>query len=153
MNEGKCKQLILNMVNFYTIYEKEFLELMPYISNEEISPLLSRMLNEIHIQGKVTSSRLSKIMKLSLPNTSRSINALYKMGYVVKNQDKKDRRVVYISLSDKGLKLMLNYIYESEEKFLKKLEVISEKDIDKLNEAFSSIRHVLLNIRRTKGEF
>lgn len=152
MNKKKCKNLILNMVNFYTIFEKEFLCLMPYINNPEVSPLLSRMLNEIHIQGKTTSSKLSEILNLSLPNTSRSINSLYKLGYINKNQDLKDKRIVYISLSNKGLDLVLQCISKSEKNFLEKLTVLSDKEIDELNNSYSNIINILIKARKLNNK-
>lgn len=147
MNREQSEKLILNMVNFYTLFEKEFLDLLPEFSNRELSPLLSRMLNEIHIQGKTTSSILSKRLDLSVPNTSRSVNTLFKLGYLTKTQDLKDKRIVYLSLSEKGLELILKYIYASQEQFLEKFNVLSETEIKQLTDSFSTIKNILLKMR------
>lgn len=150
MNREQSEKLILNMVNFYTLFEKEFLELLPEFNNQELSPLLSRMLNEIHIQGKTTSSNLSKRLNLSVPNTSRSVNTLFKLGYITKTQDLKDKRIVYLSLSEEGLQLILKYIYASQEKFLEKFNVLSETEIKQLTDSFSTIKDILLKMRNVK---
>lgn len=150
MNREQSEKLILNMVNFYTLFEKEFLELLPEFNNQELSPLLSRMLNEIHIQGKTTSSNLSKRLNLSVPNTSRSVNTLFKLGYITKTQDLKDKRIVYLSLSEEGLQLILKYIYASQEKFLEKFNVLSKTEIKQLTDSFSTIKDILLKMGNVK---
>lgn len=151
MDREQSEKLILNMVNFYTLFEKEFLDLLPEFSNRELSPLLSRMLNEIHIQGKTTSSNLSKRLDLSVPNTSRSVNTLFKLGYITKTQDLKDKRIVYLSLSEKGLELILKYIYASQEKFLEKFNVLSQTEIKQLTDSFYTIKNILLKIRNANN--
>lgn len=77
------------MVNFHTLFESQFSGLMPNLNNSEVTPLLSRMLNEIHNAGSTTSSALSKKLNLSVSNTTRSVNTLYKLGYINKEQDLK----------------------------------------------------------------
>ncbi|WP_234121882.1 MarR family winged helix-turn-helix transcriptional regulator [Clostridium hydrogenum] len=147
MDKEKAENLILKMVNFHTLFESQFLDLMPNLNNSEVTPLLSRMLNEIHNTGSTTSSSLSKKLNLSVPNTSRSVNALYKLGYINKKQDLNDKRIVYLTLSEKGLALIVKSIYSSQEKFLKKFAVLSEEEIEQLTLAFSNLTNILLKMR------
>lgn len=139
--------LVLNMVNFYAVFEKEFIELLPALSNSEITPLLSRMLNEIHLQGKTSSKRLSKSLNISIPNTSRSVNQLYRLGYIHKTIDEKDRRIVYLTLSLKGLDLVKSFIQISQDRFLEKLTVLSDGEIDELNRSFHAIKALFIKMR------
>ncbi|BCN29377.1 MarR family winged helix-turn-helix transcriptional regulator [Anaeromicropila herbilytica] len=147
MEEIKLEQLVLNMVNFHHIFEQEFTRLIPEINNSEISPLLSKILNEIHNEGITTASRISKSLDLSVPNTSRSINKLYKLGYIQKEQDKKDRRIVYLTLSIKGLELMRQYLIIYQEQFIKRLVVLSEQEIDELNHSFETVKTHFIKMR------
>jgi DNA-binding MarR family transcriptional regulator len=152
MSKDKEEKLVLNMVNFYILFEKEFMGLIPVINTSEITPLLSRMLNEIHIQGRTTSSALSKRMNLSLPNTSRSVNTLYQLGYIDKNQDKNDRRIVYITLSAKGLELVKQFLLVYQQKFFDKLNYLSENEMDSLNDCFDSIKKLLIKMRELNND-
>jgi DNA-binding MarR family transcriptional regulator len=152
MERNKAEQLVLNMVNFYILFEKEFMGLIPVINIPEITPLLSRMLNEIHIQGTTTSSELSKRLNLSLPNTSRSVNTLYQLGYINKNQDKKDKRVVYITLSIDGVELVKQFLVIYQEKFFEKLSHLSEKELEQLNDSFDSIKKLFIKMRELSNE-
>jgi DNA-binding MarR family transcriptional regulator len=147
MEREKLESLVLNMVNFHQIFEKEFTRLIPVISNDEISPLLSKMLNEIHLQGKTTASHLSKVLNQSVPNTSRSVNTLYKLGYIEKKQDEKDKRIVYLTLSIKGFHLMKQFLVMYQEKFMTRFDVFTEEEIDELNQSFDSIKNLFIKMR------
>ncbi|MFA9378495.1 MAG: MarR family winged helix-turn-helix transcriptional regulator [Lachnotalea sp.] len=150
MGSEKTEQIVLNMVNFYILFEKEFMELVPIINIPEITPMLSRMLNEIHLQGKTTSSELSKHLNLSLPNTSRAVNTLYQLGYINKTQDVNDKRIGYITLSIEGVELVKQFLVIYQEKFFEKLSHLSEAEIEHLNESFSTIKDLFIKMREVK---
>lgn len=147
MDKKQSEKLVLGIVNFYILFENEILDLMPDFNNSEVSPLLSKMLNEIHIQGRTTSSELSNRLNISIPNTSRSVNILYKLGYITKKQDSDDKRIVYLSLSSKGVDLISSCINISQEKFLERFKVLSDKEIKQLMNSFSTINGILIKMR------
>lgn len=42
MTKKDNRELILNMVNFYSLFNVEFIDLIPDLTNTEITPLLSK---------------------------------------------------------------------------------------------------------------
>jgi DNA-binding MarR family transcriptional regulator len=147
MNKDKSENLILNMVNFYTLFSVEFIDLIPDLTNSEITPLLSRILNFMHFEGTTTATRISKKLNITIPNTSRSINTLNKLGYIVKKQDENDKRVIYLSLSAKAINLILSVAGAGESKFLDKFNVLSEDEILELSHSFLRLQELLIKIR------
>lgn len=147
MNKDKSQNLILNMVNFYTLFSVEFIDLIPDLTNSEITPLLSRILNFIHFEGTTTATRISKKLNITIPNTSRSINTLNKLGYIVKKQDENDKRVIYLSLSANAINLILSVAGAGESKFLDKFKVLSENEILELSHSFLRLQELLIKIR------
>lgn len=147
MNKDKSQNLILNMVNFYTLFSVEFIDLIPDLTNSEITPLLSRILNFMHFEGTTTATRISKKLNITIPNTSRSINTLNKLGYIVKKQDENDKRVIYLSLSAKAINLILSVAGAGESKFLDKFKVLSEDEILELSHSFLRLQELLIKIR------
>ncbi|AQR95297.1 MarR family winged helix-turn-helix transcriptional regulator [Clostridium saccharoperbutylacetonicum] len=147
MNKDKSQNLILNMVNFYTLFSVEFIDLIPDLTNSEITPLLSRILNFIHFEGTTTATKISKKLNITIPNTSRSINTLNKLGYIVKKQDENDKRVIYLSLSAKAINLILSVAGTGESKFLDKFKVLSENEILELSHSFLRLQELLIKIR------
>ncbi|MFT8351288.1 MarR family winged helix-turn-helix transcriptional regulator [Clostridium saccharoperbutylacetonicum] len=147
MNKDKSQNLILNMVNFYTLFSVEFIDLIPDLTNSEITPLLSRILNFIHFEGTTTATRISKKLNITIPNTSRSINTLNKLGYIVKKQDENDKRVIYLTLSANAINLILSVAGAGESKFLDKFKVLSENEILELSHSFLRLQELLIKIR------
>jgi len=147
MNKIESQKLILHMVNFYTIFNTEFIDLIPDLSNSEISPLLSKILNFIHLEGNTTASTLSKKLNISVPNISRSINRLNNLDYLIKKQDSNDKRIIYLSLSPKALALISSVSSASEEIFLERFKVLSLEELNELSKSFSKIQNLLIKMR------
>lgn len=55
----------------------------------------------IRHKDKMTISELADYMRLSRPAVTQKVNELVKKGLVIKTQSEKDKRVFYLSLSDK----------------------------------------------------
>ncbi len=147
MNKKATRELILNMVNFYSLFNTEFIELIPDLTNTEITPLLSKILNLIHFEGRTTASRISKKLNISVPNTSRSINTLYNYGYLIKKQDEKDKRIVYLSLSNKALDLILSVASNGEDDFLERFKVLSNEEIGDLSQSLLKAQNLIIKMR------
>ncbi|MCB2358136.1 MarR family winged helix-turn-helix transcriptional regulator [Clostridium estertheticum] len=147
MNSKEHQKLILNMVNFYSIFNIEFIDLIPDLSNLGVSPLLSKILNTIHMEGNTTPSFLSKKLNISSSNVSRSINRLNLMGYINKRQDSIDKRITYLSLSKKAVELVSKTMSNSEEIFIKKFNVLSSEEIEELSYSFITIQNLLIKMR------
>ena len=147
MTKKLTRELILNMVNFYSLFNTEFIELIPDLTNKEITPLLSKILNFIHFEGTTTASRISKKLNISVPNTSRSINTLYNYGYLTKKQDEKDKRIIYLSLSSKALNLILSVAATGEDDFLERFNVLSNEEIEDLSRALLKAQSLIIKMR------
>ncbi|MZK50938.1 MarR family winged helix-turn-helix transcriptional regulator [Clostridium beijerinckii] len=147
MTKKNNRELILNMVNFYSLFNVEFIDLIPDLTNTEITPLLSKILNFIHFEGTTTASRISKKLNISVPNTSRSINALYNLGYLIKKQDDKDKRIVYLSLSNKSLNLISSVAGAGEDIFLERFNVLSNEEIAELSQSLLKAQNLIIKMR------
>ncbi|RII33008.1 MarR family transcriptional regulator [Clostridium chromiireducens] len=147
MNKKDNRDLILNMVNFYSLFNVEFIDLIPDLTNIEITPLFSKILNFIHFEGTTTVSRISKKLNISVPNTSRSINTLYNLGYLIKNKDEKDKRIVYISLSNKSLNIILSVASAEEEAFLERFNVLSNEEVSELSQSLLKAQNLIIKMR------
>ncbi|OOM07435.1 MarR family winged helix-turn-helix transcriptional regulator [Clostridium saccharobutylicum] len=147
MNKEDFQKLILNMVNFYTIFNIEFVDLIPDLSNSEISPLLSKILNIIHLEGTTTSSKLSKRLNIPISNISRSVNTLNNLGYLIKKQDLKDKRIVYLSLSPKALEFISTILANSQETFLERFNVLSLEEIETISMSLATLKGLFIKMR------
>lgn len=86
--------------------------------------------NDMHVIGAIgistmkNMSTIARALSVTVGTLTISMNSLVKKGYVVRNRSEKDRRVVYISLTEKGRKA-----YRHHEEFHKKMIDAMTKDL------------------------
>ena len=97
------------------------------IITEEFKDITNNDMHVIEAIGISTMKNMSTIaraLSVTVGTLTISINSLVKKGYVVRNRSEKDRRVVYISLTEKGRKA-----YRHHEEFHKKMIDAMTKDL------------------------
>lgn len=62
------------------------------------------VIQAIGIDEPKNMSTIAKMLSVTVGTLTIAMNSLVKKGYVIRERGKEDRRVVYISLSEKGLK-------------------------------------------------
>lgn len=62
------------------------------------------VMDAIGIQAPKNMSSIARELSVTVGTLTISMNSLVKKGYVVRQRSSEDRRVVYISLSEKGIK-------------------------------------------------
>ncbi len=112
---------------------------------KDISVTDMHIIEAIGIDEPRTMSIISKALGVTMGTLTVGINGLVKKGYVIRTRGEKDRRIVYASLTDKGLAAynhhkkfhedMINYITED----LSEDEAVSlTKTFTRLEEYFKS---------------
>lgn len=84
---------------------------------------LSQQLEEVRV------SDVAEAVNLTLPSITRNITTLEKHGYLRKEENSKDKRVININLTEKGLALYQSIIYDFHKKNSEVLQEIPEEDI------------------------
>ncbi len=80
--------------------------------------------------AEVRISDVAEAINITLPSITRDINTLEEKGYITKEENSQDKRVINIKLSDKGLDLYKSSIYAFHKKNTDLLGDIPDKDID-----------------------
>lgn len=91
--------------------------------------------NDMHVIDAIgigkpkNMSTIAKELSVTVGTLTIAMNSLVKKGYVVRNRGQEDRRVVYISLSDKG-----RLVYDSHARFHKEMidDVMNQLNPDEL---------------------
>jgi DNA-binding MarR family transcriptional regulator len=69
------------------------------------------------------------------------------MDYIVKKQDPQDKRIIYLTLSQKGIEYITKVIYASQNDFWKRLSVLSDIEIEELISSFTKIQTTFIKMR------
>lgn len=144
MIEQKKHELVPNVISFYSVFSKEVLDLVTVNNNSQLSPLLYRALHTIYLEKTMLPSDLSKRLTIPPTNTSRIIKKLIELSYIRKTKDKKDNRVMHLSLTENGTKLIELSLKTIEEALLEKLKVLTSEELGKLSDAFAVSRDLLM---------
>ncbi len=109
---------------------------------KELLPSYLKLIDYIYQlskEGDVRVSDLSKALHQTTPSITRSLIHMDELGYIKKTISSSDKRVVYISLTELGIKLYQQYV----EKYYKKLSKrLSKFNINKINLMISTIDEI-----------
>jgi len=84
------------------------------------------LLRVLHRRGRRTVSELANILKQSNSTTTIALNRLVKAGCIDRIRDEQDRRVVWVTLSEKAVPLI--------ERLLRRRQVLVGKLLEKLSD-------------------
>ncbi|WP_077619312.1 MarR family winged helix-turn-helix transcriptional regulator [Bacillus sinesaloumensis] len=106
-----------------------------------------RYINKV---GSCTSTELADVFEVKKSAITAIINRLYEKGLIERTRDENDRRLVYLTLSDKGNELFS----KTEERVHKLVETIigefSEAEIVQFLKTYGKLNDILLNNKNNK---
>jgi DNA-binding MarR family transcriptional regulator len=98
----------------------------------ELNPQQFFLLRSLHDKGRCTVSELAKDILLSPSATTISVNKLVKKDLITRIRDEKDRRLVWIDLSEKGIKLLESVLKARNAMLQQLLSNLDNEDIEQL---------------------
>lgn len=115
--------------------DRVFVEMARYFisqwleEEEQISPKQFILLRVLHQRGRSTVSELANILKQSNSATTIALNRLVKAGFIDRIRDEQDRRVVWVTLSEKAVPLIESLLSRRRVLLSKLLENLSDEEI------------------------
>ncbi|SCJ85365.1 MarR family winged helix-turn-helix transcriptional regulator [Diplocloster agilis] len=102
--------------------------------------------NDMHIidaigeDGCKSMSTVAKALSVTVGTLTIAINSLVKKGYVSRERSEEDRRVVLLSLSEKGKRAFLHHKKFHDAMIRKVLEGLNEQETEVLVKALQNLR-------------
>ncbi|WP_240376885.1 MarR family winged helix-turn-helix transcriptional regulator [Bacillus piscicola] len=122
------------------VYRKVENELYRELSMEQI-----KMLNVLHRYGPLTSKELTEMQGTHKSATSSRLKKLLEKEYVQVVQDKKDKRVKYVELTELGAVVYKETEEQVNEYLRTVLAGIKEEEIDQFIFIFQKVKDLLKN--------
>lgn len=105
-------------------------------------------LRYIHQTGPCTSSQLADVFQVNKSAITAIVNRMCQKGLIERDRDPNDRRLVYLSLTEKGKELY----FETEQRIHKLVESLitqfEEKEIEQFIKTYEKLNTILI---QTKG--
>jgi DNA-binding MarR family transcriptional regulator len=115
------------------------LHLMRYVRAQDtalgVPPAQLSALSVIVFGGETSLSDLAKAEQVRPPTMSRIIDALVRDGLVKRKTDKRDRRSIIITATEKGTRIMHEGRGRREKRLLELLQPLHREEIDLLDRA------------------
>ena len=115
------------------------LHLMRYVRTQDtalgVPPAQLSALSVVVFGGKKSLSDLAQAEQVRPPTMSRIVDALVRQGLVKREADKKDRRSVVITATEKGERIMHEGRNRREKRLLELMRGLSKDEIEALDKA------------------
>ncbi len=102
-----------------------------------------RLLYTLEHHNHMPMKHFSEKMYISKSNLTKLVDHLIEQGWVVRSHSKKDRRVVLLSITDKGREEMKNHIEKVVIQTSQLFDVLTEEERESLNNHFEEILKLL----------
>ncbi len=139
MNIKERERLIEYIFNFMPLLHKKLLMDVHHKKDMYKMRFLSMIKNHNGEPMKFFGERLL----ISKPNLTKLCNKLIHEGFVERKNSDEDRRIINLYITDTGEKLVNAHKQEIRKEMLKKLESLSDEDIQKLNENFNEVERII----------
>ena len=106
---------------------------------KDISVTDMHIIEAVGIDKPRTMSTISKSLGVTMGTLTTGINGLVKKGYVVRNRSELDRRIVYASLTDKGVAAYHHHMNFHKDMIDSIMQDLSEEEAAVLNKTFNRL--------------
>lgn len=135
-----------NMFHILPLIKKRLLH-MDLVQREHGTPLshvqVLAMLNDV---GTMSVSEISRRLGIAKPNITPLVDRLYECGYVDRQHDENDRRVVNIVLLDAGKEKLAAIRATISRQIQLQVDGLSVSEFRELNESLSSVVRILSSL-------
>ena len=135
-----------NMFHILPLIKKRLLH-MDLVQREHGTPLshvqVLAMLNDV---GTMSVSEISRRLGIAKPNITPLVDRLYESGYVDRQHDENDRRVVNIVLMEAGKEKLAAIRATISRQIQMQVDGLSVSEFRELNESLSSVVRILSSL-------
>ena len=137
--DRNTKKIYDTMRNLFSLVQKLDEEFIKKSEFDDVSRTELHTLTAIGTGRPKTMTHVANLLDINVSSLTTAVNKLVKKGYVERLRDDKDRRIVKIKLTEKGI-----FAAEAEEDFRTSIvnEAVSQIPVDKLQYFISAIDNI-----------
>ncbi|MEI8113124.1 MAG: MarR family transcriptional regulator [Bacteroidia bacterium] len=140
----KIDQIAENLITIHPLLYKSISR--PMRNQTSITPGGMFVLGSLKRHGILSMSDIGKCLSMPKPHITVIVDKLIEEGYVERQSDPKDRRIVNIHLTDKGLKDFEDIKQAVSENLKSKLVKLGEEELEQLSAASQKVKEILISI-------
>lgn len=135
---GTLNEVLVNLFRDVMEIEQRALESSEFqdLTNNDM-----HVIEAIGIQEPKNMSTIARTLSVTVGTLTIAMNSLVKKGYVIRQRGQADRRVVYISLSEKGKAAYQHHARFHQEMIQSIVEQLTEDELAALTKALTCLDH------------
>lgn len=126
------RELITDLESFFRVFNRRFLREMNQVFGDRLSYSEFLYLKFLEQKGSQMVTALSDEFAVSVSHITAVMNALVSKGYVNRMRSEQDRRVVELTITDEGKRLIDEMDSAKEEHLLQAFEPLSTEEMEQL---------------------
>lgn len=131
--------------NTHTLFKTWKTQFFKLIGDSNISPAQASMLLALKNEQPINGRFLAQKMHISRSAVTQLTDNLDALGYIERNEDKLDRRIIYLSLSKKGESKLRDLKKKRRQMIAKVAESLSDQELEQVVKINSKIIKELEN--------
>ena len=144
MTKLKIDQIAENLITIHPLLYKSISK--PLRNHTSITPGGMFVLGSLKRHGMLSMSDIGKCLSMPKPHITVIVDKLIEEGYVERQSDPKDRRIVNILLTDKGLADFEDIKKAVSENLKFKLQELNNQELEQLALASQQVKEILISI-------
>lgn len=105
----------------------------------QLSKAQLELIHLLYFHDKITVKQTAGHLSVSVSAVSQLTDPLYAEGYLRRQNDPKDRRIIYLSLTPKGRKVIKNLRHSLRSGFRAIMETLDQRDLATLNRIYKKL--------------
>ena len=146
MNKNELDKIIDNILSIKLIFFKALVNSRGL--KTMITPAIYYLMRALEKRESLSMSEIGKVIYTPKPNVTPLIDKLISKKLVERIHNEKDRRIINIKLTRKGLKTKQEIEKIFEEQTESKLSSLTEKEIKELSNSLIKVRSILSKIQK-----
>jgi MarR family transcriptional regulator, organic hydroperoxide resistance regulator len=143
MKEDNIDAIAMELSKLLPVLQQKLIKPFEQFAKSKISPMQFHVMFTLEEKGDLSMSQLSHELLTSKQQMTPIIDKLIDCGFVEREHDKLDRRVVKINLSSSGGQFLEKQRLEIFEMLKKKIQNLGNSNLNALHKAFLEIRRVI----------
>jgi DNA-binding MarR family transcriptional regulator len=143
MKEKNIDAVTMELSKIIPLFQQKLIKPFEQIAKSKISPMQFYVMLTLKEKCDLAMTQLSNELLISKQQMTPIIDKLIEFGFVDRKHDKKDRRIVKISLSSSGKLFLEKQKMEMFDMLKTKMQSLDDDDLSTLYKAFLEVRRVI----------
>ena len=139
VNEKRFENIMGSIIELLPLINKKFLREDELFKSEKLFPSHIQILLALSKNKQMTMTEISKQINVINSNLTPLVDKLIKEGYLKRQTSKKDRRVVYISITTQGKQFVMQHKKYVVELLSERFSTLDEQQLEALEQHLSGL--------------